>query len=76
MSTATDDRERKEAATLFARVIIRVVFDLLWTIWGLCLIYSFYSYLRDRQLWLEGRETCMPKVPHPHDMESAPMYEP
>ncbi|CAJ0956285.1 unnamed protein product, partial [Mesorhabditis belari] len=72
MSTATDDRKREQAATLVAGAIIRVVFDL----WNLCLIYSFYSYLRDRQLWLEGRETYMPKVPHPHHMESAPMYEP
>ncbi|CAJ0956445.1 unnamed protein product, partial [Mesorhabditis belari] len=76
MSTATDDREREQAATLVAGAIVRVVFDLPWTIWSLCLIYSFYSYLRDRQLWLEGRGTDMPKVPHPYHMESAPMYEP
>ncbi|CAJ0963839.1 unnamed protein product, partial [Mesorhabditis belari] len=63
----------EETATIyFSALLIELAIDVPWNIWALFLVYSFYSYLRDRQLWKEGRGQPMKKS---QLEESAPICE-
>ncbi|CAJ0914962.1 unnamed protein product, partial [Mesorhabditis belari] len=45
----------KTATIYFSQLFIQLAIKIPSNIWILFLVYSFYSYLRDRQLWKEGR---------------------